>query len=274
MSQSGLHETMIETAECHVHGFELSMLYRPGSADEKVLRHSFDRDIFLREIPEYLPHGGHTIVDIGAHIGTFACLLGRIVPSARIHAIEACRETYALLEENVQRNKLSNIRPAHLVLLDRCGKATLYHDLAHGNWGHSAVAQLSADTEEVTCCSLEAFVAANSIDRIDLLRMNCEGAEFPVLLGTPLAVLRRITSILILHHAYLAPAYSVHDLTNYLLLAGFRVRLTNVSSGEGWIIASRAQTPLWRMARYRLSKRAHGLAESARSWLRRSTRVT
>jgi hypothetical protein len=56
-------------------GFEV--IYRKGTADENVIGHSFENDIFFSGIPEYQPEDGHVIIDLGAHIGTFSLLASR-----------------------------------------------------------------------------------------------------------------------------------------------------------------------------------------------------
>lgn len=236
--------------------FALQILYRKGSADEIVLRHSFGQDIFLPEIPEYTPNESHVILDVGAHIGTFSCLMARLVPDGRVYAIEGCRESYEILTENLVRNGLSNAVAEHLLLLDKSGSAHLYHDLQEGNWGHSAVANLSNESEIVRSENLCEFMKRNSIDNIDLLRMNCEGAEFPVIMSATPDVLACIQNILILHHEYLVPGSSVKEMIRRLEQAGFRVRLTNLNAdhSSGWIIATRRGCSNIRWLRYRYWK--------------------
>src|SRR4051794_3517427 len=95
------------------------MSYRVGTSDEKVLAHSFRNDIFLPEIPEYRPRSTDTIVDVGAHIGTFTCLMAGLAKQGRIVAVEACGDTFALLEKNVSRNSFPNVTAFRSLLMDR-----------------------------------------------------------------------------------------------------------------------------------------------------------
>src|SRR5436309_2826200 len=53
---------------------DFKLVYRPDSVDEAVLNHSFDNDVFFPAIADVTIPDAGTIVDVGAHIGTFALL--------------------------------------------------------------------------------------------------------------------------------------------------------------------------------------------------------
>jgi hypothetical protein len=147
--------------------------------------------------------------------------------------------------------------------MDQDGEAKLYHDLIHGNWGHSAVAQLSDEWEFVASMSLATLFKSVSIEKVDLMRMNCEGAEFPVLLSSPAELLQKISCILILHHEYLNPKFSSLALEDHLRDAGFNIRRVRTTPGEGWIIASRLPMSRVAMLRYRTRQVLRGLERFA-----------
>lgn len=56
------------------------MFYREDTAGESVLEHSFDNDIFFSATPYYKPPRNATVIDVGAHIGTFSLLLADMAP--------------------------------------------------------------------------------------------------------------------------------------------------------------------------------------------------
>jgi FkbM family methyltransferase len=219
-------------------GFE--MAYRQSTADESVLKDSFDHDIFFPGAPEYQPGEADVIIDIGAHIGTFAVLAASKVPRGAVHALEACEDTFNFLRINAALNRRGNLHPHHLALFDRRGTCTLHHD--SGNWGHSVVRQLSDRSETVECCTLQQFFAEAGIQRCSFIKFNCEGAEFPILLASPPDVLRRARVMLVLYHCDLWSANSKEDLFSYLEASGFRCTLRNCTQNRGWIIAT---NPTW-----------------------------
>jgi FkbM family methyltransferase len=222
-------------------GFEI--MYRPGTADERVLAHSFDADIFLTGMPEYRPGEADVVVEVGAHIGTFAVLIASRVPRGRVYAVEACGESYALCRANAALNRLDHVDVSHLALADRAGTCTLFY--GPGNWDHSTVASWSGEGETVPSDTLESFMSAKAIDRCDFMKFNCEGAEFPILLSTPLHVLERVSMMLVLYHCDLYRERSEEALLEHLGRAGFRTEVRERTERRGWIIATRraARTP-------------------------------
>ena len=219
-------------------GFELA--YRKGTADEKVITDSFDRDIFFPRVPEYQTADDHVIIDLGAHIGTFSLLASSKVKRGKVYAIEASEDSFNLLRINVSLNNATNISVHHLAITDRKGTCRLYYD--RGNWGHSIVSRPSNYYETVTSCTLADFLESNRIEKCHFMKLNCEGAEFPILLSTPGSVLLRFNVILVLYHCDLWTNNTETDLLSHLQSGGFNTIVRNQSEKHGWIIATNKDT--------------------------------
>jgi len=215
-----------------------SIHYREKSSDEDVLHHSFDRDIFFKGIPEYGSKEDDVIIDVGSHIGTFAILAAIKAPRGEVYAIEACRESFSILERNVTENHFDHVRTFHLALADREGQTKLYYDTEQGNWGHSIVKHFSNEGETVETTSLDIFLAANRIEKVNLIKFNCEGAEFRILLNTSRESLERIENYVILYHMDLESEYHIDDLTRLFRGLGFYTNIRDVSRDRkrGWMI--------------------------------------
>jgi FkbM family methyltransferase len=218
-------------------GFEVA--YRKNTADEAVVWETFETNIFFGGVPEYEPADGHVIIDVGAHIGTFSLQASSRVGSGRVYAIEASGDTFNLLRINVALNQRTNISAHHLALGDKDGTGTLHHGST--NWGHSTVMKLSGSSETVRSSTLSTFLQSNRIAHCHFMKLNCEGAEFPVLLSTPPEVLRRIETLLVLYHSHLWPKNTEADLVSYLESCGYRCSIRNRQEEEGWIIAERIE---------------------------------
>jgi FkbM family methyltransferase len=221
----------------HIGGFDVA--YRAGTRDETIIeRHSFDRDIFLSAIPDYSLPTDATVLDVGAHIGTFSLLAGRKAPRGRVFAVEASRNSFNFLRINIALNGLGNIHADHLAIAGRPGVATLYHDPT-GNWGNSITSKLSSCKESVEATSLVDYMRNRMISRVDLAKFNCEGAEFEIILGTPTDVLGNFKTMIVLYHCDLVDRRDESDLTSYLTKAGFSLEFKYRERDRGWIIASR-----------------------------------
>jgi FkbM family methyltransferase len=215
-------------------GFEIA--YRRATTDEEVFSYSFDHDAFFAGVPEYRPAEDHVIIDVGAHIGTFSLLAASKVPQGQVYAIEASRQTFNLLRINVALNQASNIDVSHLALTDKLGTSTLYHHTGH--WGHTIVKPLSGYGETVATDSLANFLQSKNISRCHFIKLNCEGAEFPILLAAPVDVLQRFDRMLILYHCDLVPPLSEQDLVAHLQGSGFDTTIREETQERGWIIAT------------------------------------
>lgn len=209
--------------------------YREGSTDEQVISDSFEKDIYFSQMPEYEPGEDHIILDIGAHIGTFSLLAATKVPKGIVYAVEACKESYNYLRINIRLNKLTNVRPSFLALGDKKGDVFLRHD--EENWGHSIMRGLSFGGEAVPSNTLAGFMVDNAIPKLDFIKFNCEGAEFPILMRTPPEVLARIDKMLILYHLDVALGYSLTGLIDFLNKSSFRTDIRNRTTDRGWIVA-------------------------------------
>ena len=216
-------------------GFEVA--YRKGTADEPVISHSFGNDVFFVNVPEYQPRERDVIIDVGAHIGTFSLLAARKVRHGHVHAIEASQDTFNFLRINVALNRCENVTVHHLALTDRNGTCTLFHDT--GNWGHSVVSAAAATSETVESATLETFLQRNRIERCQFMKLNCEGAEFPILLTSPKSVLQRFDCMLVLYHCDLWTKSSETDLVRHLEDSGFSCAVRQQTERRGWIVATR-----------------------------------
>ena len=214
-----------------------TVAYRGGTADESVLAHSFDHDIFFAGVPELNPGNDAVFIDIGAHIGTFSLFSASKAKAGRVYAIEASRETFNYLKVNAALNPDLPISVFHLAMADHDGEVTLHHD--RKNWGHTITKKLSAAGERVEAMTLTTFIQTQKIEHVDFIKFNCEGAEFQILMSTPVETLRKFEMMLVLYHLDLVNDYSLADLLDKLAAAGFTTSVRNQEQGRGWVLAQR-----------------------------------
>jgi len=123
-----------------------------------------------------------TVLDIGANIGVFAILQGKRLTQGRVYAFEPSPTTYARLRRNVSLNRLDNVETFPLALGDRNGRVRFIDKpISLNSYVSTDAAQEGA--VEVEAQTLDAFVATRGIDRIDLMKIDTEGHELPVLAG-------------------------------------------------------------------------------------------
>lgn len=217
----------------------IKFAHRVPSVDYRVIQETINDDIFFGRTPEYKPMPSDTVIDVGAHIGAFSLIASKKIHGSKIYALEPCLASYELLERNIAINSKANITPFNIALHERKGHTKLYHDTITGNWGHSITKQLSDKSEVVKCDTLGNFIFENKINSCELLKLNCEGAEFGILLSTGTSVLKKVKVIIVLYHLDLQDKYKLEDLVLHLKEANFNLVTRFQESQRGWLIGHR-----------------------------------
>lgn len=208
--------------------------YRAGPTD-KIIAGNVEGYRLQNLVPDYRPKPGDVIVHIGAHIGASVLVSASDARDARVFGIEASQDTFNLLRINIALNKASNISAHHLAITDNNGPVTLYYDTGH--WGHSITKQLSNRSEIVQGQTLGDFFSAQNIEVCNFLYLNCEGAEFPILLGASQSALQKCRTILADCHTHLWTKNTVADLEAHLQKNGFATAI--IGGGYDRILATK-----------------------------------
>jgi len=168
---------------------------------------------------------GWNILDIGAGIGEFTLFAAFGHPANHVFAFEPFDESYNLLQENLRLNSAGNAQAFPEAIGSETGSITL--DLSGSEplqlQSHQLVApELMKNIRVVPCLSLVDAFDRLKFDYCDLLKLDCEGAEYPILMNAPQTVLRRIHRIIMEYHDR-AGSYTHTDLETFLIANGFRV---------------------------------------------------
>ena len=176
----------------------------------------------------YKPRPGDTIVDIGAGRGEDVFAFSRGVgPAGRVWAIEPHPVAFAALRVLCRLNGLANVAPLNYACMDRAADLQIE---TMPVWESSYVREgaPSAASHQVKCVRFDDLAAERSIDRIDFLKMNIEGAERWALPGCEQA-LRRTRHVCIAAHDFRAERgegaefRTLEFVKEYLLRAGFEI---------------------------------------------------
>lgn len=143
-----------------------------------------------RLLTRVLPPDG-VAVDVGANIGVLSMLMAELAPRGRVHAFEPAPENFGYLRRNV--GALPNVVARAAAVVDRDGPVNLEF-----NDDYPAGSFVS-DTGGVVTegLRLDTWVDQSGIDRLDVLKIDVEGAEPSVLAGatTTIRRLRPVTIV-------------------------------------------------------------------------------
>lgn len=126
---------------------------------------------------------GYTVLDVGANIGLFSLIGSEVVGSTgKIYAFEPAKDTFAALEKNIEANNCENIQLFQLALSDNNGFAEM-NSKTEGIQEGDLFNHLSlTDNEEkndnsIVTQTLDSFLLEHKIERIDVIKIDIEGAE-------------------------------------------------------------------------------------------------
>jgi FkbM family methyltransferase len=168
------------------------------------------------------------VIDVGANIGDFAVMAARQCPAGRVVAVEPLRSAGRMIEAQARLNRLNNITWVHAVLSDRNGTSA-------ANRLNSQYDTAAGAAEQVESRTLPQLMADHQLERIDLLKLDCEGAEWDILPSAE-SVLPRVRQIAMEFHC--ERGWTVEKLAKWLRSRGFAVRHTE-GPGMGLLWARR-----------------------------------
>lgn len=129
---------------------------------------------------------GMVVLDIGANVGFYTTLFSRLVGEAgHVYALEPDPFSFDILARRVRRPRFRNVTTDQLALGDREGTTTLFCSMVNraDNRTHPSHEGVPVERVVVPLTTLDAFCARRGIDRIDVVKMDVQGAEVAVFHG-------------------------------------------------------------------------------------------
>jgi FkbM family methyltransferase len=174
---------------------------------------------------------GATVIDIGANVGIFSLLAAK---SARlVHAFEPEPRNYDLIEQNCHGKSNIVIHNEAIGAID--GTAPL--SIGSSSTAFSLYGE-ATQTRPVPVRTLSSIFSDYDIEYCDFLKLDCEGAEYPILLDSPPEIFNKIGLLAMEYHDHLS-SHTHQDIVNRLRMLGFQSTVYHVSGTFGMIAAWR-----------------------------------
>jgi len=202
----------------------LQFMIRPQASDRSSITEAMILDVY-GQVPE-----DAVVVDIGANIGAFSLLASR--RAKVVYAVEPVRSKFEMLRHNVVLNQLNNVIIYPLALANCNGTVEIRDSGVMSSMYFDATDEI----EHVPAVTLETFFDDNDIERVDYLKMDCEGAEWDILLSTPPEILARIRHLELEFHRFRKDKHP-QMLCNHLKSAGFESHTTDPNLFNGLLVA-------------------------------------
>lgn len=123
---------------------------------------------------------GTTVLDVGAHYGTYTLALSRLVgPDGRVIAIEPSGHAVEVLRRNLDLNDAGNVEVVQAAVSDEPGEVTLH---VHADPSRTSLTSATGTlaTEVVPAVTMDALVAGEAVG---FVKIDVEGHELPALRG-------------------------------------------------------------------------------------------
>ena len=222
-------KVLIRTKNLFTKSADISMAYECIVRDDYQLKH-------------LNVAGGSFVIDIGGHIGSFSLAAAKKFPDAKILCFEPSAFNYKILKKNIELNNFDNISLFNKAVSSNEREVNIYINPI--NSAANSMYNPKGLSVKVPSTTLEKIFMENGIKKCPFMKMDCEGAEYDILLNTPDKVLKKIETMLIEYHSpehfgISNKKYNVKNLVNQLKKSGFNCTLKNMKYYQGLLIAKR-----------------------------------
>lgn len=133
-----------------------------------------------------LLHPGMIVIDGGANVGQFTLLASTGVgPHGQVHSFEPVPATFDRLRFHIRSNGLRNVHLNQAALWRQRERLTLSlpQEMLDNLGAYSAGFECSRTEVEAPALTLDDYVAESELQRVDLVKLDVEGAELFALQG-------------------------------------------------------------------------------------------
>ena len=153
------------------------------------------------------------IIDVGANTGLFALRVKQLFPDSHVICVEPEPNNCAKLHRLLRENRIEGVQVLQAAMASKTGTAILYlHPYNIG--GHSLIQQgPDWNPLSVELLSLQDALRLFPNNRCDLMKLDCEGAEYDILRGIDATLAGRIGCIVFEASGHL---YNIDELHEHL----------------------------------------------------------
>jgi len=180
-----------------------------------------------------------TVIDIGANVGFFSLSVFADYPEAKVYAFEPHPYNFKLLNERKEVFAQLDWEVFNTAVAGEEGTITLNASTLDG---FATMASIHANASNVESVEVEALDLAqamqiHNINQVDLLKLDCEGAEYPILYNAPDETFQKIKSICIETHQTEEQDHNQSALHQFIKEKGYQTATASDTEKTGYIWA-------------------------------------
>jgi FkbM family methyltransferase len=159
------------------------MLHTRGGGERNLLAEIVDTHLYER----FPIKRGDTVVDAGANIGIFTVIASRFVGERGVvAAVEPTPSSFHLMKKNLSLNECKNVKAIMAALGEKesIGRLNIYRDsLINSFFAWPRTDRVVHDSIAVQVKTLDGLMRELGLNSLDLLKIDTEGYELPILKG-------------------------------------------------------------------------------------------
>jgi FkbM family methyltransferase len=176
------------------------------------------------------------IIDVGANVGAATLWFASMAPKAAIISVEPSQQTEGRLANNVRLNGLSDrVNLENKAMAPESG--TIYFNESTTSGNSFTTADKGETAVAVEAISLPDLITKYGLSHIDLLKLDCEGAEYALLENLPSSLFSIIRNVVGEYHPNTAA--NIGDLERIFRKEGYEFASKEMWSGTGLFFARR-----------------------------------
>jgi FkbM family methyltransferase len=142
------------------------------------------------------------IIDIGAHVGVVSTYLAKANPNCKIYSFEPTSNTFHCLSKNIIKNEIKNVKIFNTAItsdgrdvimnmpIGNTGGSSLLYEPSSGFYYKNSVKSLPINNV------IEDILKTENTDKIKLLKIDCEGAEYDIIKNIKPELFSKIENII------------------------------------------------------------------------------
>ena len=209
----------------------------------QVFKEIFMEDFYeVEKLMAKLP-ANPIIIDVGANAGFFNVLLFSKLKTARVFAYEPLASNIELFLKTIERNEAMKNIELKKVAVTGINKDSieLFTEDTEDNTVVSSIFagfnKLNQKTISVPAQSLTSIIQENNFEKVDLLKLDCEGSEYDIIYNTNADVLKKVNAMVIEVHQIDGEQNNLNSLNQYIKTLGYNTRSLPVQEGSFYMEA-------------------------------------
>jgi FkbM family methyltransferase len=165
--------------------------------DYKVIDETWKENVY--RIHEYQFKDDAVFVDIGANIGSVSLYVDNFnkfrddINKIKVYAVEPEPHNLVLLEENIKNNPTENI----MVVPNAIWYESKNVSITNRGGNSSIVNENATESTSVLAITIKDLIDLHNIKQIDVMKIDIEGAEFDLIINTPIETLAKINYLVL-----------------------------------------------------------------------------